>query len=62
MKAEPNISGTLCRLLSPDFKFVNIFKKDTDDASIKNVTLRDWHSTHSTSSRRLRKYTYIWSW
>jgi len=45
MSAERNASGAFSLLLSPDYRFATIFKKNTDDA-------RTWAVYHSSGMLR----------
>ena len=46
MSAGLNISGAVDLLLLLDYEFNNIFKKNTDNASILNVPSHSFENTH----------------
>jgi hypothetical protein len=46
MSAEHDTSGTFTLLLSLDFKLMNNFKQNTENASILNVPFHIYHNTY----------------
>jgi len=46
MSKKHKMSGMSALLTSPDFKFLNILKKNTEHARICNVPFHGWQSAH----------------